>query len=503
MNRGMRRRDFVRASAGASLTAVTANSLLKTPIAWGAAAGGAGSPAPYVGAGTNAVLQPFTLNHVALGAGMLKDKQDRMLTFLRNYDERRFLVLFNQLAGRPNPTGVSVPGGWEEGGLLSGHWTGHFLTALAQAAAVGNRDLQDKLEWMVNELGECQDALADKGLTVHPGYLGAKPEDVVIRIGPPRFAVYGSNQNTNSWAPWYTQHKIMRGFLDAYTLTGNERAFEIVQKMAEWAFFAITLGDVMHPNYNGPPTRSDLNYMWDTYISGELGGINEVMAEVAALTSDDRYMQVAKAFDNRESLFDACLQNRDILTMAPGTQPGRRRPQRLHANQHVPGNTGYMRIYELTGDETYHTVAKNFCGMLDAADVPDRRPGRQLPGLQRQHRDVPEPRATSPTRSPTGGAETCTCYNMIKLARNLFLHDTGREVHGLRRAGAVQPDRGLAAGHEHQLEPERHLLPAADAGQPALLRQHRHVLRRHGPGEPHQAPGLGLLQLGRRHASCG
>ena len=234
---------------------------------------------------------------------------------------------------------------------------------------------------------------------MHPGYLGAKPEDTVIRIGPPRFAVYGSNQNTNSWAPWYTQHKIMRGFLDAYTLTGNERAFEIVQKMAEWAFFAITLGDVMHPNYTGPPTRSDLNYMWDTYIAGELGGINEVMAEVAALTSDDRYMQVAKAFDNRESLFDACLQNRDILTMAPGTQPGRRRPQRLHANQHVPGYTGYMRIYEQTGDETYHTVAKNFFGMLEHRMFPTRRPGRKLPGLQQQHRDVPEPRTTSRTRS--------------------------------------------------------------------------------------------------------
>ena len=119
---------------------------------------------------------------------------------------------------------------------------------------------------------------------MHPGYLGCKPEDTVLRIGPPRFAVYGSNQNTNSWAPWYTQHKIMRGFLDAYTLTGNERAFEIVQKMAEWAFFALTLGDVMHPNYAGPPTRRDLNYMWDTYIAGELGGINEVMAEIAALT---------------------------------------------------------------------------------------------------------------------------------------------------------------------------------------------------------------------------
>lgn len=56
---------------------------------------------------------------------------------------------------------------------------------------------------MVDELGACQDALA--GTTVHPGYLGAKPEDVVLRAGPPRFAVYGGDQNTNTWAPWYTE----------------------------------------------------------------------------------------------------------------------------------------------------------------------------------------------------------------------------------------------------------------------------------------------------------
>jgi DUF1680 family protein len=426
MLRGMRRRDFVRASAGASLGVMTAGGLLKAADAVAAGPGGAEGPGiagPYVGAGSTAAIRPFPLTQVALGPGLLKEKQDRMVSFARGYDERRFLVLFNQLANRPNPPGVNAPGGWEDGGLLSGHWTGHYMTMLAQAAAAGYTDLRDKLEWVVNELGECQDALADQGLTVHPGYLGCKPEDTVLRIGPPRFAVYGSNQNTNSWAPWYTQHKIIRGFLDAYTLAGLDRALEIVLKMAEWAFLALTLGDVMHPNYSGPPTRSDLNYMWDTYIAGELGGINEVMAEIAALTDDRRFLEIARKFDNRESLFGACLENRDILVCAPGTQPGRRRPPRLHANQHVPNFTGYMRIYEQSGDEQYHTVAKNFWAMI----VPHRMfshggtsgnyPGSNDNIEQLQNRD------NIANAIAAGGAESCTTYNVVKLARNLFLHD--------------------------------------------------------------------------------
>ena len=152
----------MRASAAASLSAAAAGQLLR-PGAAGAQTtvpvGGTVLP-PYVGAGSTAAVRPFALHKVTLGAGLLKEKQERMLAFARAYDERRFLVLFNQVAGRPNPPGVSVPGGWEDGGLLSGHWTGHFLTMLAQAASgTGEAVFADKLGWMVNELGACQDAL--------------------------------------------------------------------------------------------------------------------------------------------------------------------------------------------------------------------------------------------------------------------------------------------------------------------------------------------------------
>ncbi|MDA0179467.1 glycoside hydrolase family 127 protein [Solirubrobacter phytolaccae] len=420
MDSSMRRREFMAASA-----AFAAGAMLK-PGATLAAIPGAGSAGPlpdYVGAGATAPIRPFPLYDVTLGPGLLKEKQDRMLTFLRAYDERRFLVLFNRLAGRPNPAGVQVPGGWEEGGLLSGHWTGHYLSALAQAASAGDAVLGDKLRWVVTELGAVQDALVENGLVVHPGYLGAKPEDTVLRLGPPRFAIYGQNQDLNTWAPWYTQHKLMRGFLDAYTLTGDLRALEIVCRMADWAHLALTVGDVMHPDYAGPPTREDLNFMWDTYIAGEYGGINEVLVELGELTGNRTYGRMAPLFDSRESLFQACVENRDILVFEAGKQPGRRRQQRLHANTHVPNFVGYMRIFERTGFADYHTASKHFFGMV----VPHRMyaHGGTSGNFAGANNNIEcfQNRDNIANSIAENGAETCTTYNLIKLARNLFFHD--------------------------------------------------------------------------------
>jgi len=447
-HRLMRRREFVRASA-VSIGAVAAGTKLALP----APAAAEGGLPRYVGAGSTAHVRPFRLHEVVLGDGLFSEKRERILNFARQYDQRRFLVLFNQTAGRPNPPGVEVPGGWEDGGLLSGHWTGHFMTMLAQAhVSTGEPLFADKLSWMVGELGACQDALA--GHTVHPGYVGAKPEDVVLRAGPPRFALYGGDQDTNTWAPWYTQHKILRGLLDAYTLTGDERAFEVVVGMARWAHLALTLGDVTHPDYAGPITRDDLNYMWDTYIAGEYGGANEVFAEIHALTGDARHLQTARCFDNRESLFDACVENRDILVCAPGTQPGRRRPPRLHANTHVPNFTGYMRIFERTGARDYRRAAEHFFGMV----VPHRMyahggtsgnfPGSNNNVEQFQNRD------NIANSIAHNGAETCTTYNLMKLARNLFFHEQDPAYMDYYERGLVNQIAGSRADNDSTSNPQ-------------------------------------------------
>ena len=672
----MKRRDFLRASAAGAAAAAVSESLTMTPVQAAPTAQTALALPPYVGAGSNAPIRPFSLWDVSLGNGLFREKRDRMLNFARLYDHRRFLVLFNNNAGRPNPPGLTPPGGWEDGGLLSGHWMGHFLTLLAQShAGTGEQVFKDKLDFLVTELAACQARITERGgnpgtgdpgappiarepgkfgnalrlngsstanhvtlpqevgaqltdftiatwvnpaansqwsrvfdfgtgtaanmfLTInagagprfaitttgsggeqrinttgqlpvnqwthlavtlsantgtlyingqavgsntamtlnpsnigpgnnwigrsqyndpalnaaidefhvfnralsaadvaslvespagstgggnvawyrfdeadggtavdssgnnraagivpvrvggpvwrltHPGYLGALPEDTVLRLGPPRFAVYGGNPDTNTWAPWYTQHKIMRGLLDAYYLTGNATAFEVVARMADWAHLALTLGDINHPDYPGPITRDNLNFMWDVYIAGEFGGANEVFPEIYALTGDAKHLQTAKSFDDRESLFGACVENRDILVTTPQTRPGRRRPAVLHVNSHVPQFTGYLRVFEQSGEADYHLAAKNFFGMV----VPHRMFSHGGTGQQflpkagvaagNNNSELFQPRgdisrnllggeyvAGNQTVTITGnGSETCSTYNLMKLARNLFLH---------------------------------------------------------------------------------
>ncbi|KAI0876475.1 hypothetical protein GGS24DRAFT_227710 [Hypoxylon argillaceum] len=394
-----------------------------------------GALAVDLGPGATAPVRPFRLDQVSLGNGLMQEKRDRIKAFIRSYDERKFLVLFNNQAGRANPKGVTPPGGWEDGGLLSGHWTGHYMTALSQAYVdQGEQVFKTKLDLMINELAACQEAItarmngttgtgAASWVSTHPGYLGALPEDTVLRLGPPRWAVYGSNLSTNSWAPWYTQHKIIRGLLDAYYNTNSTQALGIVTKMADWAYLALTIGDKNNPKYTGNLTRDDLNYMWDLYIAGEFGGANEVFPEIYQITGDARHLQTAKAFDNRESLFGAAVNNQDILVVTPDKIPGRRRPARLHANQHVPQFIGYLRIFEQGGAQEYFTAAKNFYDWVvphryfATGGVGGSYPGTDTNGELFQNRD-------NVANAIAGtGAETCTAYNMLKLARNLFLHE--------------------------------------------------------------------------------
>ncbi|KAI6081120.1 DUF1680-domain-containing protein [Hypoxylon rubiginosum] len=392
-----------------------------------------------LGPGGTAPVRPFRLDQVRLGDGLLQEKRDRIKGFLRDYDARKFLVLFNNQAGRSNPAGVDPPGGWEDGGLLSGHWTGHFMTALSQAYAdQGEEFFKDKLNWMVNELAECQDAITARmdgelsnssssdssWIPTHPGYLGALPEDTVLRLGPPRWAVYGSSLDNNTWAPWYTQHKIMRGLLDAYYNTNNTQAYDVVVKMADWAYLALTVGDKNHAGYTGNLTRDDLNYMWDLYIGGEFGGANEVFPEIYQLTGDAKHLNTAKAFDNRESLFGAAVEDRDILVVPKNEIPGRgRRPERLHANTHVPQFIGYLRVFEFSGEQEYFEAAKNFYGWV----VPHRGfanggTSGNYPGST-NNVELFQNRDNIANAIAQDGSETCTTYNLLKLARNLFLHE--------------------------------------------------------------------------------
>ncbi|WEH19632.1 beta-L-arabinofuranosidase domain-containing protein [Streptomyces sp. VNUA24] len=330
--------------------------------------------------------QPFALDQVTLGDGVFRAKRDLMLNYARTYPADRVLAVFRANAGL-DTRGARPPGGWETSdGNLRGHYGGHFLTLIAQAYADTREPaLKTKLDHLVTALGECQTALAERGTPrpSHPGFLAAYPETQFVLLES--YATYPT-----IWAPYYTCHKIMRGLLDAHTLAGNAQALAIVSRMGDW----------VHSRLGGLP-RAQLERMWSLYIAGEYGGMNEVLADLYALTGRAEHLAAARCFDNT-ALLDACAQDRDVLD-------GR------HANQHIPQFTGYLRLFDETGEERYAEAARNFWDMV----VGPRTYSLGGTGQGEMFKARGAVAATLDDKN----AETCATYNMLKLTRQLFFRE--------------------------------------------------------------------------------
>ncbi|SER10388.1 hypothetical protein SAMN04487983_101169 [Streptomyces sp. yr375] len=332
------------------------------------------------------VVQPFPLDQVALGDGVFRRKRDLMLEYARAYPADRILAVFRANAGL-DTRGAQPPGGWETSdGNLRGHYGGHFLTLLSQAYADTREEgLKSKLDHLVAALGECQQALAEHGSPrpSHPGYLAAYPETQFILLES--YTTYPT-----IWAPYYTCHKIMRGLLDAYTLAGNAQALVIASAMGDW----------VHSRLGRLP-KAQLDRMWSIYIAGEYGGMNEVLADLYALTGRAEHLAAARCFDNT-ALLAACAADRDILE-------GR------HANQHIPQFTGYIRLFDHTGDEEYAAAARNFWGMVAGPRT------YSLGGTGQG--EMFRARGAIAATLGDNNAESCATYNMLKLSRQLFFRE--------------------------------------------------------------------------------
>ncbi|WP_335988738.1 beta-L-arabinofuranosidase domain-containing protein [Glycomyces sp. MUSA5-2] len=225
----------------------------------------------------------------------------------------------------------------------------------------------------------------------HPGFLAAYPETQFLRLE--EFATYGGNAGI--WAPYYTTHKILAGLLDAHRLGGNGDALEIATGIGEWIHSRLSVLD-----------RARLDRMWSIYIAGEYGGVNESLANLAALHPDrPEFLQTAKLFDNT-ALLAATVAGQDLL-------------DGKHANQHIPQFTGYLRMYEQGAGDDYFTAAEQFWDMA----IPHRAYAHGGTGVGEIFR-ARDAIAASLWQYPNdpNHAETCCVYNLIKLARNLFFH---------------------------------------------------------------------------------
>ena len=286
----------------------------------------------------------------------------------------------------------------------------------------------------------------------HPGFLSAYTEAQFIRLE--EFTNYSG---AGIWAPYYTLHKIVRGLLDAYHLAGNAQALEIARKVGDWVRSRLSTLD-----------RDRLNRMWSLHIAGEYGGMNENMAHLAALEPDrDRkagYLATAKCFDNRRTVFPAAVENRDVL-------------RGIHVNQHVPQFIGYLRVFEQnTAERDYFTAAENFWHMV----VPHRMFSHGSAGGQyaagdgypaNTNAELFQPRGdiassltyqTRPETEPdSGGGETCSTYNLLKLTRNLFCHQPDAAFMDYYERGLVNHILGSRQDADSDAEPlVTYFLPA-------------------------------------------
>jgi DUF1680 family protein len=354
MNRS--RRSFLKTSAGVAGLCLTASS---------GAARALSVDEPEQPAGR---LEPFPLAWVRLGPGIFKEQEDINARYLDSLRVDRLLHTFRMTAGIPSSAAPYK--GWEDPTCeLRGHFAGgHFLSAVALAyAGSANDDLKKRGDELVAGLAACQ-------LKLGTGYLSAYPTELFERLA----------QGKPVWAPFYTYHKIMAGMLDMYLLTGNTDALKIAEGMAGWAH-----------DFMGAFSVDQRLRMLRT----EYGGMNEVLANLAATTKKDRYLDAARLFEEPEFL-DPLAERRDEL-------------QGLHANTHVPKIIGAARMYEVTGERRYREIAEYFLAEVLAA----RTYAIGNTSLD-EHWTTPADELKG-TLAWTN-AECCVAYNLMKLQRLVF-----------------------------------------------------------------------------------
>ncbi len=317
------------------------------------------------------VIEPFSLTDVRLLDGPFRDAMLRDQKYLLALEPDRLLHTFRLNVGLPSS--AQPLGGWEEPKCeLRGHSLGHYLSALSlMYASTGDARFKRRVDHIVAELAICQDHSVGAGY--HEGYLSAFPESFIDRV----------EQAKKVWAPWYTLHKIMAGLLDASQLCGNAQALEVLRKNADWVKSRV-----------GKLSSGQMQ----TSLNCEHGGMNEVLANLYAVTGNTNYLALSAAF-NHAKVLEPLAHGEDRL-------------DGIHANTQIPKIIGAAREYELTGDPKYLAVANTFW------DSVVLRRSYVIGG----HSDREHFFSTNDFASHLSPdtCETCNTYNMLKLTRELF-----------------------------------------------------------------------------------
>jgi len=308
----------------------------------------------------------FDLSRVRLLPGPFLEAAEVNRRFLMNLDPDRLLHMFRLTARIPSS--AAPLGGWEApDNELRGHYTGHYLSALAMRfAGFGDEEAKARGDAIVAELAKCQKAHGN-------GYLSAFPEELFDRL----------RADQRVWAPFYTLHKILAGMLDMAKLTGNARALEVALDLSKWiSRWTQPLGDAAMARV----------------LEREYGGMNAALYDLAEISGDGSLQEVAHRFDH-ERIFGPLAAGRDEL-------------KGLHVNTTIPKIIGAARRYEQTGERRYRDVAEFFW-----REVVSRR-AYCTGGTSNGEGWNADPGVIAGELSAYT-QECCVTYNMLKLTRHV------------------------------------------------------------------------------------
>ena len=325
----------------------------------------------------------FPLQDVKLLDSPFLQAQQTDLHYILALNPDRLLAPFLREAGL-TPKAPSYTN-WENTGL-DGHIGGHYLSALSMMyAATGDTAIYNRLNYMLDELYRAQQAVGTGFIGGTPGSLQLWKE---IKAGNIRAGGFDLN---GKWVPLYNIHKTYAGLRDAYLYTGSDQARRMLIAFTDW-MIDITSG------------LSDQQIQ--DMLRSEHGGLNETFADVAAITGDKKYLELARRFSHK-IILDPLIKDKDRLTG-------------MHANTQIPKVIGYKRIAELSQDDKNwnHAEEWDHAARFFWNTVVNNRSVCIGGNSVREHFH-PADNFTSMIND-VQGPETCNTYNMLRLTKMLY-----------------------------------------------------------------------------------
>ncbi len=296
----------------------------------------------------------------------------RCKAYLKRLKEDNLLIYYRMEAGLFNAMRRmdGIHGGWDSPtSFAKGMFTGHWLSAASMAyAADRDTELKIRVDRAIEALRKCQ---IENG----NGWAFAVPEKHLSWLKRGKYA----------YNPFYSIHKSLMGYMDAWRYAGNSTALEILRGCAD--YFADWCRDVPRE-------------LMDRIMDGnETGGILEVWAELYGETGEQKHQELMRRFE-RPALYEALAEGTDFLT-------------NMHANTTIPEIVGAARCHDVTGEPRYRDAVEEYWRQA----VEQR--GMFATGGQTSG-EVWTPPGRLESRLGELTQEHCTVYNMMKLAEALL-----------------------------------------------------------------------------------